>query len=279
MKNPYADNQSRLFDKRSCELRMKLLEILIAAGRGHIGSALSLVEIFRVLFDDVMHYDPLQPTWEDRDRLVLSKGHGCLALYMFLAEKGYFPEEELYTACRFGSRLGGHPLYGLPGVEAATGALGHGLSIGVGMALAARIDKKHYRTLVVVGDGECQEGSIWEAAMNAGKHGLDNLTVIVDRNHMQCYGPTEEVQKLEPFADKWESFGFMVRECDGHDMRSIQDGLADKPFAKGKPRVLICHTVKGMGLTIAANNPDWHHKARLGEDEAAQLFKELNGDA
>jgi transketolase len=275
VKNPYSESHFRVFDKRSRQIRKKIIEILVASGRGHIGSALSLVEILRVLFDDILCYNATKPNWKDRDRLILSKGHGCLALYVFLSEKGYFEEKELYSACKFESLLGGHPSFNLPGVEAATGALGHGLSIGVGMALAGRIDHKTYKTFVILGDGECQEGSIWEAAMNASKHKLDNLVVLVDRNHMQCFGQTEEVQPLEPFSEKWKSFGFNVTECDGHSVNSIRESLNDISSSNGQPNVLICHTVKGMGLQAAANNPEWHHKSRLGEDEAAQLFAEL----
>ncbi|MBT5876401.1 MAG: transketolase [Candidatus Latescibacteria bacterium] len=262
-------------DERSRALRLKLVRILEQCRRGHIGAALSLIEITRVLFDEILRYDPANPLWEDRDRFVLSKGHGCLALYLMLADKGFFPEEELFTACSFGSRLGGHPEYGLPGVEAATGALGHGLSIGIGMALAAQIDRKPYRVFVAVGDGESQEGSIWEAAMSAGKHRLDNLTVLVDRNHMQCYGPTEEIQDLEPLADKWTSFGFEVRECDGHDVDVLRTELSSVPFRPGKPGVLICHTLKGMGFSSTVNNPDWHHKSHISDEDISQMVRDL----
>ena len=197
---------------------------------------------------------------------------------MFFSLKKAISEKDLYSTCKFESLLGGHPSFYLPGVEAATGALGHGLSIAVGMALAGRIDHKTYKTFVILGDGECQEGSIWEAAMNASKHNLDNLIVLVDRNHMQCFGPTEDVQPLEPFSEKWKSFGFKVTECDGHDVNAISESLNDISSSNGQPNVLICHTVKGMGLQAAANNPEWHHKSRLGEDEATQLFAELESE-
>lgn len=277
MKNPYEQSTTRAFDARSRDLRRRVVDVLSKARRGHVGSALSLLEIVRVLYDDILRFDSKRPLWEDRDRFILSKGHGCIALYLLLAEKGFFPEQELFTACKFESRLGGHPRYGLPGVEAATGALGHGLSIGVGIALAGRIDQKKHRVFVAVGDGECEEGSIWEAALCAGKHRLDSLTVIVDRNHMQCYGPTSEVQELEPFADKWRSFGFAVQECDGHDVEALRAALSIVPLEQGKPGVLICHTVKGMGFASVANNPDWHHKANLVDAELEQMFKDLEG--
>ena len=262
-------------DARSIQLRFKIVQMLEKCRRGHIGSALSLLEIVRVLFDDILQYDPAKPEWEDRDRFILSKGHGCLALYVMLAEKGFFHEDELSTVCAFESRLGGHPEYGLPGIEAATGALGHGLSIGVGMAIAARIDRKLCRTFVLVGDGECQEGSIWEAALSAGKHHLENLIVIIDRNHMQCYGPTSEVQELESLTDKFKSFGFALRECDGHDPDALTEALTAVPFKSNKPSALICHTTKGMGFASTVNNPDWHHKSRLSNDEIRALYAEL----
>lgn len=260
-------------DERSKALRRKLVDVLAQVRRGHVGSALSLMEVVRVLFDDVLRYDAKNPLWEDRDRFVLSKGHGCLALYLLLAEKGFFPESELYTASFFESRLGGHPRYGLPGVEAATGSLGHGLSIGVGMALAGRMDRKAYRVFVAIGDGECQEGSIWEAALSASKYGLDNLTVILDRNDMQCYGPTELVGPLEPLPDKWKAFGFAVRECDGHSAEELREHLLQAPFEKGRPSLLIAHTVKGKGFVGAESNPDWHHKAKLS-DADCQLLRD-----
>ena len=262
-------------DARSKALRLKLLQTLDKCRRGHVGSALSIMEIVRVLYDEILRYEPANPRWEDRDRFILSKGHGCLALYVLLAEKDFFPEGELATACEFNSRLGGHPKYGLPGVEAATGSLGHGLSIGVGMAIAARIDRRPHRVFVLVGDGECQEGTVWEAALSAHKHQLENLTILVDRNHWQCYGPTVEVQDLEPFADKWRSFGLAVRECDGHDPLQLAAHLKQVPFEPGKTGVLICHTRKGMGLATTVDNPDWHHKSRLKDEEMAALLRDL----
>ena len=262
-------------DSRSRSLRLKLLQTLDSCRRGHIGSALSIMEIVRVLYDDVLTYDATNPNWAARDRFILSKGHGCLALYLLLAEKGFFPESELSTACEFNSRLGGHPLYGLPGVEAATGSLGHGLSIGIGMALSARIDRSPHRVFVLLGDGECQEGTIWEAALSAHKHKLDNLTILVDRNQYQCYGSTADVQDMEPFDEKWRSFGLAVRECDGHDPTQLAEHLKQVPFEPGKTGVLICRTRKGMGLDATVDNPDWHHKSKLKDDEMASLFQDL----
>jgi transketolase len=261
------------------QMRLRLVQVLEKSRRGHVGAALSLIEILSVLYGEVLRFDPGRPDWVDRDRFILSKGHGVLALYIALAELGFFPQEELETFCDFGSRLGGHPEYGLPGIEAATGALGHGLSIGVGMALAGRIDRKDYRTIVLVGDGECQEGSVWEAALAAGKHQLDSLTVIVDHNRMQCYGTLEEVQPLEPLADKFLSFGFAVEECDGHDVDALKAQMAELPFTAGKPSVLICKTRKGMGFESTVDNPDWHHKSRLSDEELQMLYSDLEAKA
>jgi transketolase len=262
-------------DARSKELRLKLLTILERSRRGHVGSALSILEIVRVLYDDILRFDSANPHWEDRDRFVLSKGHGCLALYLLLAEKGFFPEAELYTASEFNSRLGGHPMFGLPGVEAATGSLGHGLSIAVGMAVAARIDRKSHRIIALVGDGECQEGAIWEAALSAHKHKLSNLTILVDRNRLQCYGTTAEVQDIEPFAAKWRAFGLAVRECDGHNPAELRQHLSSTPFEPQTTSVLICNTHKGMGMATTQDNPEWHHKTNVTDEEITTLRREL----
>ena len=265
-------------DARGVQHRREILKILEHAQRGHIGSAFSGMEIVRVLYDDILRFDPRKPRWPDRDRFIFSKGHGCLALYVMLSEKGFFPKEELHKTCKFEAMLGGHPeSRKIPGVEASTGALGHGLSIGVGCALAARIDRKSYRTFVLIGDGESNEGSVWEAAMSAGKHRLDSLTAILDYNKMQSYGTTFEIQDLEPFADKWSSFGFSVREVDGHDISAVKKALLDVPYDAGRPSVLICHTVKGKGMRTTENNPEWHHKAKLKPEELKQLYAELEG--
>ena len=266
-----------------CDLMLKAVAVrkqIVEMGhhsriRLHYGALMGMVEMVTLLYFHWLNVHPKDPNWPERDRFVLSKGHGVPSLYAVLAEKGFFPESELATACEFNSRLGGHPKYGLPGVEAATGSLGHGLSIGVGMAVAARIDRRPHRVFVLLGDGECQEGTIWEAALSAHKHQLDNLTILVDRNQFQCYGPTAEVQDLEPFADKWRSFGLAVRECDGHDPSELAAHLNQVPFEPGKTGVLICHTRKGMGLATTVDNPDWHHKSRLKDEEMAALFRDL----
>jgi transketolase len=263
-------------DERSKYLRRLVVRCLDKGERGHIGSSMSLIEIMRVLYDDILKFRPDDPKWVDRDRMILSKGHGCIALYIMLADKGFFPVETLDTFCRRDSILGGHPEAGkVPGVEASTGALGHGLSIGVGMALAARMQKKNHRIIVVTGDGEINEGSIWEAAMCAGKHKLANLTVMVDYNKIQSAGPTREIQDLEPLVDKWCAFNFETVEVDGHDLDALRAVLSRGPAASGKPTAIICHTVKGKGVPFAEHNPEWHHKAKVKPEVVAQMYAAL----
>lgn len=263
-------------DVRSRELRRVIVQTLGAGKRGHVGAAFSVIEILRVLYDEVLRVDPKNPLWPDRDRCILSKGHGCLALYALLSDKGFFPREELSKFCASDGILGGHPEYGkVPGVEASTGSLGHGFSFGVGFALAAKLDGKHHRVFVVLGDGECSEGTIWEAALSASKHKLDNLTILVDYNKQQTYGTIEEVQGLEPFADKWTSFGFAVREVNGHDTAELLSVLRSSPFESGKPNAIICHTVKGKGVSFTEKNLFWHHKAKVTDAEVGDLLSEL----
>jgi transketolase len=256
-------------------LRVQIVRVLEASGRGHVGSALSLVEILRVLYDDVLSYDPSNPKWHARDRFILSKGQGCLALYVILAEKGFFPESELWRCAKRDGILGGHPETKVPGVEVSTGSLGHGLSFGVGFALNARFEKAGHRVFVVIGDGEANEGTIWEAAMSAAKHKLSNLVVLIDYNKQQSYGSTFEVLDLEPLADKWRSFGFGVAEVDGHSVQELQGSLTNLPIEPGRPTAIICHTVKGKGISFVENNMEWHHKNRVTPDEVESLLAEL----
>jgi transketolase len=250
-----------------------MVRALEAAGRGHMGSAFSLVEMLRVLYDDILRFDPARPRWAERDRMVLSKGHGALALYAILADKGFFPAEEMGRYCRPEGILGGHPEHTkVPGVEASTGSLGHGLPMGMGMAMALR---GKARVFVIVGDGECDEGSVWECALHAAKHRLDNLTVLVDYNHLQSYGPTAEVMPLDPLGDKWRAFGFAVTELDGHDLGALRAALGRVPLAPGRPSALICHTVKGKGVPLMEHNPDWHHKNKPSAEEIRILLAAL----
>ncbi|MGB1006597.1 MAG: transketolase [Thalassobaculaceae bacterium] len=263
-------------DARSRYLRRLTVDALIGGERGHIGSTMSLIEILRVLYDSVLSYRPDEPDWPARDRCVLSKGHGCLALYALLADKGFFDTAALTDFCRHHSFLGGHPERGkVPGVEASTGALGHGLSLGVGMALAQRMRGRAARVFVIMGDGEINEGSVWEAAMSAAKHGLDNLVAIVDYNKIQSAGPTAVIQELEPLADKWRAFGFETVEVNGHDVAALENVLGAVPRAAGKPTAVICHTVKGKGIPFAEHDPSWHHKSKLPVDVHADLYAAL----
>ena len=267
---------SPVLDPRSRDLRRLVVRALDGGGRGHVGSSMSLIEILRVLYDDVLRFRPSEPRWPDRDRMILSKGHGCLALYVMLVDKGFIDAEALDTFCRRDSILGGHPEAGkIPGVEASTGALGHGLSVGLGMALAVRAQKRDSRVFVVMGDGEINEGSVWEAAMCAGKHRLANLTAIIDYNKIQSAGPTREIQDLEPLADKWRAFGFVPREIDGHDVGALRAVFRQLPLAADKPSAIICHTVKGKGIPFAENDPNWHHKAKLSADTVSQMYGAL----
>jgi transketolase len=263
-------------DERSKYLRRLVVRALHGGERGHVGSSMSLIEIMRVLYDDVLRYRASEPKWSDRDRMILSKGHGCIALYAMLADKGFIPVETLDTFCRVDSILGGHPEASkVPGVEASTGALGHGLSVGVGMALAARIQNRDSRIFVVLGDGEINEGSVWEAALCAGKHRLANLTAIIDYNKIQSAGPTREIQDLEPLLDKWRAFNFATAEVDGHDVSALRTVFRRLPFAADRPSAVICHTVKGKGISFAENDANWHHKNKIPADMAAKLYAAL----
>ena len=247
-----------MFDERSKHLRRQIARVLLASRKGHLGPALSIVEILRVLFDSVLRFDAKNPAWPERDRFILSKGHGCIALYVLLADKGFISEEALWSFCTFDSTLGGHPEPHTPGVEVSTGSLGHGLPIAVGMAIAI----KPRRVFVLLGDGECDEGSVWEAAMAAAKHKLDNLVVLVDYNKQQSYGSTAEVLDLEPLAAKWQAFGFMVLELDGHRVDGLEAMLDPMPLCPGKPLAIICHTEKS----------GFHHKNDITEADLAQYL-------
>ena len=271
-----AERPSLPLDARSRHLRRLVVKALDGGGRGHLGSALSLIEILRVLYDDVLHHRPDEPAWAARDRCILSKGHGCLALYAVLAEHGYFPADALDGFCGAQSFLDGHPERGkVPGVEASTGALGHGLAIGVGMTLALKLRRSSSRVVVVMGDGEIDEGAVWEAALAAAKHRLGRLTAVIDYNKLQSYGPTAEVLDLEPLADKWRSFGFAVSEIDGHDVEALRDVFQDRREAGDRPAAVICHTVKGKGIPFAENDPTWHHKSRIPADQIAAMMAAL----
>lgn len=263
-------------DNRSKYLRRLVIDALIGGERGHVGSSMSLIEILRALYDDVLRYKPDEPYWDERDRCILSKGHGCLALYALLADKGFFSVEELKDFCRFDSILGGHPeRIKIPGVEASTGALGHGLSIGVGMALAQRMKDRDSRVFVIMGDGEINEGSVWEAAMSAAKHKLSNLVAVVDYNKIQSAGPNKVILDLEPLTDKWTAFGFNTHAVNGHDLDELRKVFATEAMHADKPTAVICHTVKGKGIPFAEHDPTWHHKSRIAPEVAKDLYAAL----
>lgn len=260
-------------DKRSKYLRQLVVNCLISANRGHMGSAMSLIEILRVLYDEIIIFDPNNKNLANRDRVILSKGHGCLALYAILADKKFINISELDSVGQLNSILGGHPeSFKIPGVEASTGALGHGMPIALGMAVAAKIKKEEHNIYVIIGDGEINEGSVWEAALSAKKHKLDNLKVIIDYNKIQSYSFTREVLDLEPLKSKWESFGFEVSEVNGHDVAALKDNFTSfNKFKNEKPSVTICHTIKGKGFYFAENNPLWHHKNSFTIEEIKDL--------
>lgn len=256
-------------------LRLHVIEMTTAASSGHPGGSLSSADIIAVLYFKILNHRPKDPKWEDRDRFVLSKGHVAPVLYAALAESGYFPVEELITLRKLGSKLQGHPVRGkTPGVEMSTGSLGQGLSMSCGIALAGKMDKKKYRTYCLLGDGELQSGQNWEAAMFASNYKLNNLIAIVDRNHLQICGNTEDVMAIDPLAEKWLSFGWNVLETDGHDIDKIIAAFEDAKSFKDGPTVIIFDTVKGKGVSFMENNAGFHGKS-CNPAEYEQAVKEL----
>ena len=258
-------------------IRRHGLEMTHLSRGSHIGAIFSLAEIMAVLYTGVLHVNPADPAMPDRDRLILSKGHAGAAVYAALAERGFFPVEELKTHYANGSRLSGHVSHkGVPGVEFSTGSLGHGLAVGAGMALGAKMDRAPWRTYVILGDGECDEGSVWEAALQAHQYGLDNLIAVVDHNRMQSLDFCEKTIALEPFADKWRDFGWQVQVADGHDVDALQWAFAraKNNLGGGKPSVIIAETTKGKGVSFMENDILWHYRTPQGEEYDAAL-KEL----
>lgn len=256
-------------------LRRHVITMTATAGSGHPGGSLSAADIVACLYFKVMRHDPANPKWADRDRFILSKGHAAPILYAALAESGYFPVEELKTLRKLGSRLQGHTDMTLtPGVEMSAGSLGQGLSFGIGVALAGRLDGRDYHVYVMLGDGECDEGQVWEAAMFAAHHKVDNLTAIVDHNGLQLDGTCCEIMNLEPLANKWRAFNWQVIEIDGHNISQILDALQEARQVKEKPTVIIAYTIKGKGVSFMENNVDFHGKAP-SPAETEQALKEL----
>ena len=253
------ENEIMRLEDIAREVRCSILTMVREAGVGHIGGSLSVTDILVALYFKILKIDPKEPEWPDRDRLVMSKGHGATALYSILAERGFFPKKELKTFGTLNSNFQVHPDKNkVPGIEASTGALGQGLSIGLGMALAARLDRKDYYTFVILGDGEIQEGQIWEAAMFASHYRLDNLTAILDYNNVQLMGNVSEIMEIAPVAEKWSAFGWKVLEADGHDFNQIVENLGKAKEIKGKPTIIIANTTKGKGVSFMQNTCKWH---------------------
>lgn len=259
-------------EEKSKQLRISVLNMLYNAGSGHSGGSLSAIDILTVLYNNIMKHDPENPHWLERDRFVLSKGHIAPALYAILADTGYFDIKELKTLRKFGSILQGHPdMHKTPGLDVSTGSLGQGLSIATGLALGARSNNDTYRVYCMMGDGETQEGQIWEAAMAAGHYKLDNLCAIVDCNRLQIDGKVEDVMTIAPFKDKWLAFNWNVIKIDGHDFEEIEKGFMKASEFKGKPTILLANTIKGKGVTFMENVPGWHGKTPNKEEFEAAL--------
>jgi transketolase len=256
-------------------IRRQVVEMCFGPEGGHLGGSLSIVDILAVLYFEVLANVADGPGHPERDLLLLSKGHGAIALYAALAERGYLPTEELQSFGRSGGRLMGHPVRALPGIELPTGSLGHGLGLGAGFAMAAQLRSSARRTFVIVGDGELQEGSCWESAAVAASQRLDRLVAIVDRNGLQLTGPTEQVVSMEPLADRWRSFGWEVREVDGHDHQALAAALHSAPWTAGRPSVLIAHTHKGHGVAKLADQPQSHCLGTLSDRQQRQIRTSL----
>ena len=262
-------------EERAKVIRRHVIRMLAKAGSGHPGSSLSTVDLLVALFYNKLKHNPQQPAWPDRDRFVMSKGHGCPALYAVLAEKGYFGIDKLDTLRQFGSILQGHPcMKTTPGIEISGGSLGQWLSVGLGIALAAKLDKKDYRTYVMLGDGEIEEGQVWEAAMAASHYKADNLCAIIDQNGLQIDGFIHEIMSSYPIPDKWRGFGWHVIEIDGHDYKAILSAYDEAEKIKGRPTVIVAKTIKGKGVSFMENQVDWHGKAP-SKDEAERALAEL----
>jgi transketolase len=257
------------------ELRCLALRAIYLAGSGHPGGSLSAAEIVTTLYFSVLNIDPTRPDWPERDRVVLSKGHGCPILYAALAKRGYFPIEELWTLRKLGSRLQGHPdMRKTPGIDATTGSLGQGISVAVGMALGGKFQKKSYRVYAIMGCGEQQEGQVWEAAMSAAHYCLDNLVGVVDYNTLQIDGCNAEIMEIAPLTEKWRAFGWRVLEVNGHDIAQLLDAFAEAKNTRGKPTVIIAHTIKGKGVSFMENQVKWHSSV-LTKEFYEQAMTEL----
>lgn len=272
---PLTDIEIKNLEKKAHELRSLCVDTVVWAGSGHIGGSLSAMDILTILYYKYLNIDPSKPLWEDRDRFILSKGHIGVGFAPVLADKGYIDKEQLKEYNHTGSELGMHlDSNKVPGVDASTGSLGHGLPIAVGMALAARINNKDYKTYCLLGDGECDEGSVWEAAMSIAHYKITNLVTIVDRNRCMIDGPTENVMSLEPFAKKWEAFGFIVKEVDGHNFTELSEAIEYALAEDKAPVVIIANTIKGCGIDFMEDNYKWHYGG-LNSEKIAQSKESL----
>ncbi|ULO06185.1 transketolase [Paenibacillus sp. 19GGS1-52] len=267
-------NEITRLRRKAVEIRMTLLKLIHRAQTGHTGGSLSNTDILTALYYHTMKHDPQNPKWVERDRFIASKGHSVESLWAVLADLGYFPQAELATYSEFGTRLIGHPNNKVPGIEMNTGALGHGLPISVGMALAAKRDGLNYRVFCLMGDGEQAEGSVWEGAMAGAHYKLDNLVGIIDRNGLQISGSTEDVMGSEPLDRKWEAFGWNVVEIDGHDFGALLHAFDSAPQVPGKPTLVLANTIKGKGVSFAENKVEWHHHV-LNDQQLEQALAEL----
>ncbi len=260
---------TRELEIKSLEYRKKILQYIKGANAGHTGGSLSCTDILNVLYNEVMNVSPENFKDPNRDRYIQSKGHSVEALFVVLADQGFYPESELETLCHYKSHFIGHPTKKVPGVEQNTGALGHGLPICVGTALAAKMDEQDYKVFTLLGDGELMEGSNWEAAMAASHYKLDNLVAILDYNKLQITGSTKDVCNSDPIDSKFEAFGWNVKHVDGHDLRELRDTFHQVPFENDKPNLVIAHTIKGRGISFMENNVKWHHGVPNDEQYAA----------
>ena len=270
---PITEAEKIELSNRAKELRLKIVDVMVYSGGAHVGGSLSIAELLTMLYFKYLRIDPENPGWEDRDRFILSKGHAAAGYIPELALRGYFPVEELKTFNHFGSPFAMHPdCNKIRGCDASAGSLGHGLSMAVGLGLGARYLKKTYKTVCLLGDGECCEGSVWGAAMSLAHFKLDNVVTIVDRNRLMIDGFTEDVMSLEPFSDKWRAFGFDVIEIDGHDIDAIASALDRAWAANGKPVLILANTVKGKGVDFMENDVKWHYGS--ADSELAQRARE-----
>jgi transketolase len=270
----YIDTQIKQLEEKAKHIRRLIIQMLAKSGSGHPGGSLSAADLITVLFFSILRYNPKDPHWPKRDRFHMSKGHCCPLWYAVLAESGYFSKEKLLTLRQLGSMLQGHPDKRTPGVEVASGSLGQGLSVALGMSLSASLDKEDYRVYVLLGDGEIQEGNIWEAAMACAHYKRDNLCAILDYNGFQIDGRTCDIMNLEPLAAKWQAFGWHTIQIDGHNLKEILDAYQEAGKIKGKPTIIIAKTIKGKGVSFMENVCDFHGRAPTKE-EAERALKEL----